>query len=262
MKYFKIVLLVIIIFLILVSFNFYSNKQYELMVINDSNIKIHKDKITLHNNKDELLDTLLIKEKVKEYGLGDVNANGQDELIILTGNKRKEYGKQLIVFAIGDSIREIGRKDFTDLNPWKLVIGDIDGDNIDEISLGVYKKSPLHPVMAKRPFIYSFVDGGIHPKWRGSRLSRPFTDYCFYDIDGDGIDEIISIEVLEDDKKIINTYKWKGFGFEGFQESKAYDDISDLTLDHGIYININEGKDKYRGFLNYQENNIIIERMD
>lgn len=262
MKYFKPFLGTTIISFILLFLLSFSNSQYELIELDGSNLKVYKDEVTLHNIKNEIIDSLSIKEKIKEYGLGDVNANGQDELVILTGNKRKEYGKQLIVFAIGDSIREIGRKDFTDLNPWKLVIGDIDGDNIDEISLGVYKKSPLHPVMAKRPFIYSFVDGGIHPKWRGSRLSRPFTDYCFYDIDGDGIDEIISIEVLEDDRKIINTYKWKGFGFEGFLESESYDDISNLRLDNGIYINIRDGKNKYKGLMKLVDDKIIIEGMD
>lgn len=244
------------------SFLFVSNRQNEIIELNGLNIRIYKDKITLHNDKDEIIDTISIKEQIKEYGLGDVNGNGKSELIILTGNKRAEYGKEVIVFAVSNSIREIGRKDFTKLNPWKLVIGDIDGNNIEEISVGVYKESPLHTVMAKRPFIYSFVDGGIHPKWRGSRLARPFTDYNFYDIDGDGIDEIISIEILQDNRKIINTYKWKGFGFEGFLESEIYDDIRDLIIDDGIYINIKEGKENYKGLLELVEDNIIIERVD
>lgn len=272
MKYFKIILILTTIFLIVLSFLFLSNRKYELVEINGLNLRIYKDKISshnetnLHNKKDEIIKKILIKE----YSLGDVNGDGCDELIILTGSKRAKYGKEVIVFAvknsinnaINKSIKEIGRKDFTQFKPWKLLIGDIDGDGIEEISVGVYKESPLHPVMAKRPFIYSFVDGGIHPKWRGSRLSRPFTDYCFYDIDGDGIDEIISIEILEDNKKLINTYKWKGFGFEGYLESKIYEDITNLRLNQGIYIDVKEGNDKYKGILKLVEDNIIVERVD
>ena len=117
MKYFKPFLGTTIISFILLFLLSFSNSQYELIELDGSNLKVYKDEVTLHNIKNEIIDSLSIKEKIKEYGLGDVNANGQDELVILTGNKRKEYGKQLIVFAIGDSIREIGRKDFTDLNP-------------------------------------------------------------------------------------------------------------------------------------------------
>lgn len=265
MKYFKIVLVALIIFLTGLSFLFFSNRQYESIELNGSYLEIYKDKIILYNNKDEIIDKILIKEKIKDYSSGDVNGDGNHELIILTGRKRAKYGKNLIVFAVNsgnNSIKELGRKDFRDLNPWKLALGDIDGDGIDEISVGVYKESPLHPVMAKRPFIYSFANGEIHPKWRGSRLARPFTDYNFYDIDGDGIDEIVSIEILEDNKKLINTYKWRGFGFEGYLESKTYEDITDLTLDKGIHINIKEGKANYNGILKLVEDNIIIERMD
>lgn len=263
MKCFKIVLGSIMIFLIMLSFLFFSEGKSQGLDLDEFHIKIHKDKIILYNDIDEIIDKLLIKDKIKEYSIGDINGNGKGELVILTGDNKKEYGKDLIVFDLGDSIEEIGRKDFAEINPWKIAVGDIDGDGIDEISIGVYKESPLHQVMAKRPFIYSFYNGMIQPKWRGSRLSRPFTDYCFYDIDEDGIDEIIAIEMLEDNKKIINSYKWKGFGFEGFLESKVYDDITDLILEERkLSINIQEGKDIYKGLLQLVDNNLIIERVN
>lgn len=263
MKYFRIFLVNTIIFLTILSILFFSEKQSHRLDVSEFHIKIHKDKITLYNDIDEIIDKVLIKDKIKEYSIGDVNGDGENELIILSGDKKGEYGKNLIIFDLGDNIKEIGRKDFTELNPWKIVIGDIDGDGIDEISVGVYKESPLHQVMAKRPFIYSFNNGDIQPKWRGSRLSRPFTDYCFYDIDEDGVDEIISIEILQDEKRIINTYKWKGFGFEGYLESKVYDDITDLILkERKIYINIREGKSIYKGLIKLVDDNLIIERVN
>ena len=103
----------------------------------------------------------------------------------------------------------------------------------------------------------------MEPKWRGSRLSKPFTDYDFYDIDGDSIDEIISVEILESNRKIINTYKWKGFGFEGYLESKDYEDLKDLTIENErLNIGIKEGRDKYLGVVKLKDNNLIIERED
>lgn len=203
-------------------------------------------------------DKYIMGERVLDYTEGDIDENGEDELILLTKGVFSKYGKDIIIYSSG---KEIYRKDFTELKPWKVAIGDIDGDGIDEISIGVYKTTIFHPVMDKRPFIYSYEDGEFYPKWRGSRLSRPFRDYQFYDIDGDGGDEIISIEILENDEKLVNTYKWKGFGFEGYKESNSFTDIDNIELNDGeVYIDIKDKKDKYRARVKYKGDSITIER--
>ncbi|HAE92807.1 MAG TPA: hypothetical protein DCG60_09255 [Tissierella sp.] len=203
-----------------------------------------------------------IKDKVVDYAIGNINGDNIDYLVVLTGSRWRKFGKEVIIYSLKD-MKEIYRRNFSEFKPWKIAIGDIDGDGKDEVSVGMYKKSPLHQVMAKRPFIYSFENGRLEPKWRGSRLSKPFTDYDFYDIDGDSIDEIISVEILESNRKIINTYKWKGFGFEGYLESKDYEDLKDLTIENErVYIGIKEGRDKYLGVVKLKDNNLIIERED
>lgn len=203
------------------------------------------------------------KDKIKEHAIGKITEDNKDYLVVLTGVKWKKYGKEVVVFSLEEEKKEIYRENFSEFNPWKIAIGDIDGDGREEISIGVYKKSPLHQVMAKRPFIYSFINGRLEPKWRGSRLSRPFIDYNFYDIDGDGIDEIISIEILKDNRKLINAYKWKGFGFEGYLETKDFEDITKLIRkEDEIYIKVKEGRDKYLGIIELDDNNLIIERVE
>ncbi|WP_313757963.1 hypothetical protein [Tissierella sp.] len=203
-----------------------------------------------------------IKDKIIDYAIGNINGDDIDYLVILTGSRWRKFGKEVIIFSLED-MKEIYRRNFSEFKPWKIAIGDIDGDGKYEVSVGMYKKSPLHEVMAKRPFIYSFENGRLEPKWRGSRLSKPFTDYNFYDIDGDNIDEIISVEILENNRKIINTYKWKGFGFEGYLESKDYEDIKELIIENGrAYIRVKEGRDKYLGVVKLKDNNLIIERED
>lgn len=203
-----------------------------------------------------------IKDKVVDYAIGNINGDNIEYLVVLTGSRWRKFGKEVIIYSLKD-MKEIYRRNFSEFKPWKIAIGDIDGDGKDEVSVGMYKKSPLHQVIAKRPFIYSFENGRLEPKWRGSRLSKPFTDYDFYDIDGDSIDEIISVEILESNRKIINTYKWKGFGFEGYLESKDYEDLKDLTIENErVYIGIKEGRDKYLGVVKLKDNNLIIERED
>lgn len=168
--------------------------------------------------------------------ISDIDGDKTDEILVITGEAGQQYGSyfQILKLALTGSavkISEMNRIDIKALNPWKVQTCDVDGDGRLEVSLGVYKTSRFHPVMAKRPFIYNLHENGISPKWRGSRLSRPFDDYMFSDIDSDGADEILSIEQLADGTKVVNSYAWKGFGFESIGESKAYDDILTIRKD-------------------------------
>jgi len=104
--------------------------------------------------------------------------------------------------------------DLSEIKPLYIQAGDINGDGITEIAVCVYKTAEFHPVPAKRPFFYDLLDGGLEPVWLGSRLARPFADYTLFDMDDDGIDEIISIEFTEDGNQVLAIYDWKGFGFE------------------------------------------------
>ncbi len=187
---------------------------------------------------------------------GYIGQDDKEYRVIITKN-RGIYGKYIIV--LDEEEKEIYRRDWSEINPWKVLIGDIDGDGIEDISIGVYKESPFHPIMAKRPFIYNFKDGRLIPKWRGSRLSRPFVDYVFYDLDKDGIDEIVSIEILENDKKLINSYKWKGFGFEGFVETKEYDDIIGISIEDGsLYVDYVKREEVKKGILELEGGELLI----
>lgn len=162
--------------------------------------------------------------------IADVNGDGTDEILLITGGAGQEYGSDFWILWLemtdgAVSVSDTDRISLKAYNPWKVQTCDVDGDGTLEVSFGVYKTSRFHPVMAKRPFIYDLHENGISPKWRGSRLSRPFDDYIFSDINSDGADEIVSIEHLADGRKAVNSYVWKGFGFEGIGESGAYDDI-------------------------------------
>ena len=279
---FTITFVVVIIFTIY-QFTFRNQKIIHERTISlspNSYVSIYKNKITIYNDKKEEMDTLTLKEGIKSYSIGNIGnikkdrrnvpvslGNKKDRRnvpvsCVLTGRGFSKYGKEVVVFSLDGEIKEMYREDFSRLKPWKITTGDIDGDGKCEVSIGVYKKAPFHQVMAKRPFIYSYENNNLVPKWRGSRLSKPFTDYDFCDIDGDGIDEIISIEMLEDNKKVINTYKWEGFGFEGFLQSRRYENINKLMVKKGIiYVEVKDKGSKYLGRVKMENNNIKIERV-
>ena len=100
------------------------------------------------------------------------------------------------------------------LNPWKLQIGDVDGDRLREVIVGVWKKSPKDPVFAKRTFVYSWNGKRLMPRWLGSRLARRFEDFAVADIDSDGLSELVSLEVAPQGRRRVSVYRWLSFGFE------------------------------------------------
>mgnify|MGYP000849223793 CR=1 FL=1 len=129
--------------------------------------------------------------------------------VVLFRKPFSSYSNRIEIETSGD----VYRKDFKGKNPfniWKLEVGDMEGDGEMELALGVYKKSPHHKVMAKRVFLYNIVDGSLKPKFRASRLSLPMDDFILYDIDGDGRDEIVSIEI-KDKSYFIAAYHYENF---------------------------------------------------
>lgn len=203
-----------------------------------------------------LLLTGCHKDKALFHARGDLT--GEEEfLVVLTGEDGQEYLKDLVIYDTQKGKKEVYRKDISYLNPWKLMVGDVDGDGVDEVSIGVYKKSPLHPVMAKRPFFYNFNGGDLVPKWRGSRLSRPFEDYFLFDFDKDQVMELVSIEYLEDGRQVLNSYKWREFGFEGYKETQAVKSIEKVfTFEDQLHAIIGEDSKNSRYFVEETEDRL------
>ena len=173
--------------------------------------------------------------KIMSSVIADFNNDGRSEIFLLLKHSDEEYGDNLIILSYLEGFKEIYKESFRNINPWKVQVCDVDGDGEMEISLGAYTKAVFNPIYAKRPFIYNFIENNLYPKWLGSRLSKQFDDYVFNDMDKDGKDELIAIEILSDSQKELNSYKWKGFGFESMGSSVAFGDISDIKVnDSGI----------------------------
>jgi hypothetical protein len=178
--------------------------------------------------------------------ISDIDGDSNEELLAIEGDDKVFYGHKLVMLSYNNELKKSYEREFEELNPWKVQTCDVDGDHRREIALGVYKEASFHPVMAKRPFLYHWDKGDIVPMWRGSRLSRPFEDYIFFDIDSDEKDEIIAIERLQDGKSLINAYRWAGFGFESIAESMPYEDILKLVRQYdgreSLLVQVKEGR--------------------
>ena len=173
---------------------------------------------------------------IVSWCIGDANNDGINEILFIKGNNKRNkehelYGNNLSICDIKyienikksdlENIDTIFSINLESLKPMKVMVGDINGDGLNEISLCVYKSTKFHPELAKRPFFYLLESNKLAPIWRGSCLSRPFDDYELFDMDDDGIDEIVAIERLEDGKRILAVYSWLNFGFVKDSESEG-----------------------------------------
>lgn len=105
--------------------------------------------------------------------------------------------------------------DVSDLKLWKVDLVNVDGGEM-EIALGVYKKTPFDQKFDRRCFLYNidFNNQKLRPKLRISRLHNPIKDFNLCDLDGDGYDEIISIEKNIDGNYLFGVYDWTNFAVE------------------------------------------------
>ncbi|MCQ2518380.1 MAG: hypothetical protein MJ119_06400 [Lachnospiraceae bacterium] len=182
-----------------------------------------------------------LKQEVISFFYCDYDNDGNEELLTVEADsleqfteEGKPYGNRICVYedysfdSNGSLIPGTVQytKDKSALKPLRIHAGDINGDGITEIGIVTYKMTQFHPVMAERPFFYAIDGDNLVKVWLGSRLSRPFKDFTLNDIDGDGIDEIVAIEYLEDKREVFAVYDWQGFGFDMKCQSEPYGDIS------------------------------------
>ena len=126
--------------------------------------------------------------------------------------------------------------------PWKMTTGDVDGDGKLDIILGVHKSTRFMPFDHNCLFVWGFEGKVATKKWLGSSLSKPFSDFLSFDIDGDGEDELIALEEKQNKKKCVVVYSWIGFGFASDWQSGDWKKAKLLRVEKNKIIVEVEGK--------------------
>jgi hypothetical protein len=202
-------------------------------------IFIHKDSISLYSlTKEKTYKFKVPKRNILSGCVSTLDDDNKHNLLLLLSKTDGKYAEDLMVVAViqennNISFKTICKKSLKAMKPWKIQTCDVDGDGKKEISIGMYKTTPFHPILAKRPFLYQWENNDIAPKWLGSRLSKPFEDYIFMDLNHDGKDELVAIEILKSGRKVISAYAWKGFGFEIVGESSEFEDVLEIKKENG-----------------------------
>lgn len=147
-----------------------------------------------------------------------------------TGDSK--YGDLFVVFEQkAERVWERSyENDFLELKPWKIELGDIDGNGEQEILIAVHKTTHFDPIEKNRMFIFNYSEGKLRKKWTGSQIAGVWKDFYVGDMLSIPGNELIFIEQMEDQRERISIYYWFDFGFVLLAESEPYNNIHDLAV--------------------------------
>ena len=103
------------------------------------------------------------------------------------------------------------------LSTWQLkypvfqfCCGNVTGDSVPEIAVGVVKSTRYSPLVGRRLFLFKlFNEELIRPLWLSSRVAHQLLDFT---IEPDG--RVISHEVKADGTPVTVRYEYRGFGLK------------------------------------------------
>ncbi len=117
--------------------------------------------------------------------------------------------------------------DTSGYNFWRASAGDVDGDGAEDLSLCTWSHTALDEETKRRFFIYSWNEAGeLYPRWRGSRLSRPYVSAELAQVLPNDRMELVSVERGLNGKRLLVAYEWNQFGFWGLGHSAGNDRVS------------------------------------
>lgn len=96
---------------------------------------------------------------------------------------------------------------------YQFDVGDVTGDGIPEIAVGVIKPTRFYPKPDRRLFLFQISENLlIRPLWLGSRVAQPLQDFRIVKTQSAPI--IRTLEREQDAKFLVAEYRWRGFGLE------------------------------------------------
>ncbi len=180
-------------------------------------------KVTVHHRGLDMCDSLGVP--LTSYYLTQHREIGdccvvKDSLVRITAvihHVSEEHNSLLAYYTISPEQISAAYIKNQRLQPWKVVHGDIDGDDRSELCVAL-TECPRQPAASRQRFaVYEFGDSALIPVWLSPALAEELVDIRLTDIDDDGLDDLLVLEKTDSGIYRIVAYGWLGFGFSYYK---------------------------------------------
>lgn len=191
--------------------------------------------VALLANRDRLTEDTWTKFKpaLKE-GWVIVNGaiEGQKAYTIVSTGDNKDYGDLFVVFHRNSDLQweQEYENDFKDLKPWKLELGDVNGDGSSEILIAVRKTTHFDTEEKNRMFVFRYDGEKLIKTWTGSGTEKTWSDFLVGNLLPIKGEELIFIEQAENGKERLSVYYWFDFGFVLLGQSGSFKNILNISI--------------------------------
>ena len=114
-------------------------------------------------------------------------------------------------------------------HPWALQVVDVDGDDVEEIAVGLTKATKRLAKPHRTLFIMRFDGHQIVRKWAGSTMGRPLIEFCFSPKQAQKPQLLFTLERKPDGDIALSGHRWTGFGFQKVGRERHWKHASGLN---------------------------------
>ncbi len=139
---------------------------------------------------------------------------------VVTPGGLSEAQVDIYELTTGHTLAALGPGIKPEANPRFLAAGELDDG--PHALVGVLTIAVFDPHFHLRPWLYSLAGGRLTPAWLGTSFARPYVTAGFGDVDAANAgDELCSLELDADGRRLITAYRRYGFVMEGVAQSAA-----------------------------------------
>lgn len=229
--------LLILFIALLAACIYYRQPEFCEIAVEEKAYKVYEKNNYLNVNRRN--SYRIIDEKVLDYAIYDIDNDENEELLVITYSGDEIYGKDFVIYDTKKvqgkiETKEIYRKDFSDIRPWKVEGCNLDNDGDTDIFIGVHKDTIFYKEVRNRPFFYSWDGKALNKKWLGSFFTEwDLVDIAFGDYYNLGYDLVAVLEKRNKEYRV-GVYKFIGFGFENIYTSEVHKDREKLKEKYGF----------------------------
>jgi poly-gamma-glutamate capsule biosynthesis protein CapA/YwtB (metallophosphatase superfamily) len=131
----------------------------------------------------------------------DLTGDGQPELVRRQGGRVRIYQDDQLTWQSPP-----------EWQVYDLALGDPNNDGRNELMLALLRPDSSG-ALTSHPFVIGYRGGAYRQLWGGSAVADPILELELGDVNGDGVQELITVEERDSGLRAVTVWRWHGWGF-------------------------------------------------